>query len=185
MKNKWLCKLNLCQQCAALILAVAVSAWANPSCAAEKQKGQKKIYVSTIGLPFYPKENGEAKADFLLYRIDSPEMSSRLLRRLVQLIENSPRNQKQFDFLQRVLSVRNYSKERVYIVVSPAAKGMKIEQPYRFAKKSELFFGAVIETKKDQEFLYLRVYDVDRKNDSLKKVLIYSGKQQELIWQEP
>lgn len=156
------------------------------SSAAEAQKTKKQIYVSTIGLPFFPKEGDAGKPDFILYRIDSMEKSDRFLRGFLQRIEAADRNQKQFDMLQRVLTVRNYEKELVYIVLSPNAKGIKIEQPWHFKGERDLFFDASMDVKKkDQNMLYMRLYVVDKVNDTLKKVIVQNGARQELSWQEP
>lgn len=186
MITKWYGKYVLWQQLLAVVLFGTLAGWTDASCAAEKQKASKKIYVSTIGLPFFPKDGFEALTDFVMYRVDSSDKSDRLLDWLYNRIESSTRNQKQFEFLEQVLSVRTYDRECVYLVFSPVAKGMKIEQPYRYAKGGELYFDAVVDTKsKDQEFLYLRVYIVNTKNDTLKKVINYAGKELVMTWQEP
>lgn len=168
-----------------MILVGAIAAWPDISRAAELLIAGKKIYVSTIGLPFYPKEGHEAMKDFVMYRIDSSAKGNRQLDWLIKIIEPAARNQKQFDLLVQVLSARKYEKECVYLVFSPILKGMKIDQPYRYAKDHKLFFDAVAEPKlNDQDYIYLRIYVVDKKDDNLKKFLVYAGKQQELISRE-
>jgi len=147
--------------------------------------GSRKIYTSTIGLPFFPGAANQPGGDFVLYRVGSEAAAKRLLHRIVARIELSRRNRTQFNMLARVLSVRDYAKEYVYVLCSPVARAIKIEQPFRYKGRKRLLFNVVKDPRNADEALYLRLYVVDRAKDRFAKAIVRDGRQRVLKWRQP
>ncbi len=147
--------------------------------------GSAKIYVSTIGLPFFPGAASQPGDDFVLYRVGSEAAAKRLLHNVFDRIERSRRNRTQFNMLARVLSVRDYAKEFVYVLCSPVGRAVKIEQPFRYEGGKRLLFNVVKDPHDPSEALYLRLYVVDRAKDRFAKTIVRAGRQRVLKWRQP
>ena len=158
----------------------------DPASAVGKDKKDKPIYVSTVSLLFMAKSDAAHAADFTLYRVASLEERDRLLQKLSDQVEKGGRNETQINFLSRSLTLRNYGKEYVYILLSPATKGIIVEKPYHMPDQEELIFD--VTTKKSphpKEIIYMRVYTTSKSRDVYKIMLNQAGKKNELEWQSP
>lgn len=153
--------------------------------ARETGEDQKKIYVSTVGMPFFVKKDASyANEDFVMYRIESIRQRNRLMNMLLDIVEISDRNETQYNMLGRVLSVIKYEKEYAYVILSPIKKNIKIEQPYHYKAQNKLIFDTATKGSGHSHHLYLRIYAVDKDEDRFKKMIDIDGKLLELSLSE-
>ena len=149
--------------------------------AREPGKDQKKIYVSTVGMPFFVKNDVQySNNDFIMYRIEAIKQRDKLLSELLNIIEISDRNETQYNMLGRVLSLIKYKKEHAYVILSPIKKDIRIEQPYHYKGENKLIFDTATKSTGRSHHLYLRTYAVDKANDRYKKMINIDGKLLEL-----
>lgn len=148
---------------------------------AEGSGNNKKIHISTIGLPFFVKDTEKSSIDdYALYKIETVHQRDKFIERLIKIIKESPGNETQINMIYRILSVRNYDSELVYIVMSPTVENVKIEQPYYYKGAKELIFESGIKDTKNPYHLYIRSYVVDTNKDKFIKKVTVNGSAVEL-----
>lgn len=143
---------------------------------ASSNNEKNKIHVSTMGLPFFVKEKEKSSvASYSIYRIESIIHRDKFLHYLVGLIEESQQNETQINMIYRILSVRKYSKELVYVIMSPTKKNIRIEQPYFYKGTKKLIFESGVKENKEPHHLYIRSYVVDKDKDKYIKTVTVNG----------
>lgn len=128
----------------------------------------KKIYISTMG--YWVTSFNSRPADYRVYKITSKDGYERFKREVTPMTSN-------YSFFFEEKGGSALVSECFYIVHSPVTKEAFLDQPYKYAGRSELVFEVVPSSRKQGgEYIAARNYQVKRNQDVLRICVLENGR---------
>lgn len=133
-------------------------------------------YVSTLGLRIKIINEVRSSNPHSLYKVTDNRQKDILFSSMFNFsIKDDPENKMMVSLFKKLLDSIEYEKEICYVLVTTLTRNIEIGQPFYLNNQKELLFPLKEMEPKSYQYVFLRIYKVNKNDDTTDKYILFDN----------